>query len=190
MHDFIHHPDDRIIVDGLAMSMDFWMLIEPGYALPAGYIGRLFNNGEVHQLILEGNHTHHAADLNDNEIAGYLARKAEYDAAYGAYQAGAYVENNGGSIDIYGPPDLSADKSEIANDGVDTITITCDLGDAAATDEIRWSVIAPDGSVIEEVDNAVAGVDTWQITTSHVGTHTVRVETDYFGWAEKVFEGV
>ena len=141
-------------------------------------------------MIGEGNHTHDLGEIDDAEIAGYVGRKAEYDAAYAAYQAGAYVENNGGSIDSYGPPGLSADKTEIANDSLDAVTITCDLGDAGSTDEIRWSVTAPDGSVINEVDNAVSGVDSWQLTTSHIGTHTVLVETDYFGWAEITFEGV
>ncbi len=190
MHEFIHHPDDRIIVDGLAMPIDFWQIVEPGYALPVGYIGRLFNDGFEHKLIREGNHTHDIADINDGEIAGYVARKAEYEAAYAAYQAGAYVENDGGSIDVYGPPALSADKTEIANDGIETITITCDLGDAGADDEVRWRVTAPDASVIEESDTAVAGVDTWQLTTSHIGVHNVLVESDFFGWAEITFEGV
>lgn len=190
MHEFTHHPDDRIIVDGLTMPIDFWMIVEPGYALPAGYIGRLFIGGHEHKLIREGNHTHDIGDINDAEIAGYVARKAEYDAAYAAFQAGAYVENVGGVIDVYGPPSLITDKTEIANDGVEAITITCDLGDIEAGDEIRWSVTAPDGSVIQDVDDAVAGVDSWLLTTSHIGTHTVRVETDYFGWAAITFEGV
>lgn len=188
-YDF-HEFTDKVVILGVVFPRDFWDVAEPGYVLPAGYIGRLFTEGHAHHLVRAINNTYDQSNVNDTEIAGYVARMAEYDVAYAAYQAGAYVENVGGIIGVYGPPSLSADKTEIANDGVESITVTCDLGDAVATDEIRWSVTAPDGSVINEVDNAVAGVDSWQLTTSHVGVHTVAVETDYFGWAEILFEGV
>jgi hypothetical protein len=190
MTDFTHHPDGRINVQGLILPEVFWALVEPGYALPAGYIGRLFTEGQAHHLIRTGNNTYDQADLNDAALAGYVARKAEYQAAYDAWQDGAQVENQEGAIVVFGPPALSLDKSQIANDSADTVIVTCDLGDPEAVDEIRWKVTAPDGSEIDAVDNAVNGLATWQLTTSFEGAHTVRVETDAFGWAEINFEGV
>jgi len=190
MIDFSHHPEGRINIQGLIVPDTFWAQVEPGYGLPEGYIGRLFTEGQAHHLIRTGNSTYDQADLNDVEMAGYVARKAEYEAAYAAWQGGAQVENQEGAIVVSGPPALSLDKAQIANDSADTITVTCDLGDPDAVDEIRWQVIAPDDSAIDALDNAVNGVASWQLTTSFEGTHTVRVETDAFGWAEISFEGV
>ena len=189
MHDFIHHPDNAIVIQGTIFPIDFWQVVEPDYTLPAGYLGRLFTSGKAHHLIRAGNGDQDQADLNDATLAGYIARKAQYETAYAAYQNGAYVENVAGEIVISGPPALSVDSEQIDNDGLDSLTVTCDLGDAQASDEIRWSVRAPDGSVSEAQENAVNGVDSWELTTSHEGRHTVRVETDRFGWAEISFEG-
>lgn len=190
MHDFIHHPDDKIIIEGDIFEMDFWMIVEPQYALPQGYIGRLFTAGQVHQLVAEGNSRHDPADKNDPIFAEYVARKAEYVEAYAAQQNGSYIENIEGDIVISGPPTLSVNKSQIENDGVDSITITCQLDDNTLEDEIRWSVTAPDGTVVTAAQNAVNGVDTWELTTSHEGVHQVQVETDEFGSAGISFEGV
>ena len=41
----------------------------------------------MHQLIRDGNATHDPVDVNDTEIAGYVARLAEYQAAYAAGMA-------------------------------------------------------------------------------------------------------
>jgi hypothetical protein len=190
MHDFIHHPDNNIVIQGTIFQMDFWLTVEPNYSLPQGYIGRLFKAGQVHHLICEGNANQHQADKNDAVLAAYIARKAEYEAVFEAQQNGAHVANVNGNIVISGPPTLSTDKTQIENDGVEAVTITCDLGDLTATDEIRWSVTAPDGSVTQTTANAVDGVSVWQLTTSHQGGHSVRVETDRFGWAQIEFEGV
>jgi hypothetical protein len=189
MHEFIHHPDQAIVIQGAIFPIDFWQMVEPGYALPAGYLGRLFTSGKAHHLIREGNGHQDQADLSDATLVGYIARKSEYEQAFAAYQEGAVIENVGGEIVISGPPELSVDRGEIANDGVDSVTVTCDLGDPEASDEIRWSVSAPDDSVNEAEADAINGVDSWQLTTSFEGVHTVRVETDRFGWAEIRFEG-
>ena len=189
MHDFIHHPDNRINIQGTGLSMAFWMILEPGYTLPVGYIGRLFTEGEVHQLIREGNTTQDQGDIDDVTLAGYVARLSEYQAADAAYVAGAYVENVGGLIEVSGPPSLIADKTEIANDSIETITLDCDLGDPV-TDEVRWRVTAPDGTFVDNVENASGGTSQWILTTSHTGTHIVRIETDNYGWVEITFEGI
>ena len=190
MHQFIHHPDANIVIQGSIFPMEFWQIIEPEYTLPEGYIGRLFTPGQVHHLIRDGNADHDPANKNDATLAGYVARKAEYEAAYAAQQTGAHIENINGNIVITGPPSMSANKAQIENDGNDSVVLTCDLGDPDADDEIRWSVTAPDGTVVEAADNAIDGMGTWELTTSHEGGHTVRVETDRFGWAEIGFEGV
>ena len=194
MKDFIHHPDYIIIIQGTMLPSDFWQIVEPEYSLPGGYIGRLFTEGQVHKLIRVGNATHDPADINDAEIIGYVARLSEYQAAYAQYLSGAHVENVGGEIVISGPPSLSVDKTQIENDGIEQVTVTCDLNDVGSTDEIRWRVTAPDGELFPpggpEAANAVAGVDTWSLDTDQEGFHSVRVETDNYGWAEITFEGI
>ncbi len=189
-HDFIHHPDGRIVIEGESFPLNFWNIVEPDYSLPVGYIGRLFTKMLVHHLIREGNNTHDQADVENSELINYISLKAIYQTAYQAHQDGANVFNDNGNIIISGPPLLSVDKSEIINDGVDAVTITCDLEDANLTDEIRWSVIAPDGSIQTDVEFAVYGVDTWVLTTSHIGVHKVVVETDFYGTSFITFKGI
>ncbi len=190
MNDFTHHPDGRINIQGNSFPMSCWGIFEPDYLLPSGYIGRLFIEGQLHHLIKEGNNTYDQADIYDPEIAAYVGSLPSYQESFTALLSGAHVENVEGTIVISGPPALGANKTEIANDSTEQILIACDLGDTFATDEIRWTVTAPDGTVIPATDNAIAGQDNWMLTTSHVGTHLVRVETDRFGSAEITFEGV
>ena len=189
-YDFIHHPDGKIIIQNSDYTMLFWLMVEPSYAIPNNYIGRLFNIGQANHLIRIGNDTYDQGDINDAILTEYVNKKVEYDTAYAAYNNGAYIENIDGIIVITGPPLLTLDKEEISNDGIDTITVTCDLGDIEAVDEIRWSVTAPDGSIVSEADFAIGGIDQWPLTTSFVGLHTVRVETDFYGSKDIVFNGV
>ena len=188
------HIGNFVSILALVVPLDFWQIVEPGYSLPDGYIGRLFTEGQEHKLIRVGNATHDPADINDAEIIGYVARLSEYQTAYDAYLSGAHVENVAGEIVISGPPSLSVDKTQIENDGIDQVTVTCDLNDVGSTDEIRWRVTAPDGELFPpggpEAANAVAGVDTWSLDTDQEGFHSVRVETDNYGWAEITFEGI
>jgi hypothetical protein len=193
MYDFRQYPDN-VSIQGLIMTIDFWQIVEPYSTLPMGYIGRLYIKGQVHHLIKVGNATYDQRDINDAEINGYVARLAEYQTAYAAYQSGAHVENVAGEIVINGPPSLSVDKAQIENDGVEQVTVTCNLNDAGSTDEVRWRGTAPNGDLFPpggpEVDNVVSGIDTWKVDTDQEGTHTVRVETDNFGWSEITFEGI
>jgi len=189
-YDFIHHPDGKIIIQNSDYTMLFWLMVEPSYAIPNNYIGRLFNIGQANHLIRIGNDTYDQGDINDAILTEYVNKKVEYDTAYAAYNNGAYIENIDGIIVITGPPLLTLDKEEISNDGIDTITVTCDLGDIEAVDEIRWSVTASDGSIVSEADFAIGGIDQWPLTTSFVGLHTVRVETDFYGSKDIVFNGV
>lgn len=94
------------------------------------------------------------------------------------------------------PPDLTADKTSIPvvtdpNNPTagETITVTCDVGDAGYTGIVKWRMDTPDGSVITGSDNAVAGVDTWQISTTQEGVHWVTAETDTHGIARISFIG-
>ena len=123
---FIHHPDNQIIIQGSIFPIEFWQIVEPNYALPQGYIGRLFTSGHEHKLICEGNATDHPADKNDPILTGYVARREEYEAAYAAYQNVAQVENVNGQIIMRDRQLLTLDKAEIIQEaqGIDTYDIS------------------------------------------------------------------
>lgn len=104
MNDFIHHPDGYVVIQGTIFPDEFWAIAEPGYALPDGYIGRLFTARVMHHLICEGNARHDQADIDDPQLSDYVARKAVYEATYAAWENGALVENVAGELVITDPP--------------------------------------------------------------------------------------
>lgn len=77
---FKHHPDGRIYIGSLSMTLDDWLLDEPDYpALPAGFIGREFIAGERHYI-----HTDTTAvplGLYDPVVAGYVEAEEAYQRA-------------------------------------------------------------------------------------------------------------
>jgi hypothetical protein len=101
----------------------------------------------------------------------------------------ASVDGGGAIIDVLevGPPTIDSDKSSIVADGVDTITISVDVGDAGYTGAVDWQVIAPDETVTEVADNAVAGIDTWAFAVTQVGEWLVVAETEAHGSATLSF---
>jgi len=48
---FKHHPDGLIYVGEAAIPLEIWLIYEPGYALPEGYTGRVYEPGVRHDLI-------------------------------------------------------------------------------------------------------------------------------------------
>ncbi len=48
---FKHHPDGLIYVGETAIPLPQWERYEPGYALPEGYSGRVYEPGVRHALI-------------------------------------------------------------------------------------------------------------------------------------------
>lgn len=186
---FKHHPDGRIHVNASVYPIAFWAAVEPNYNI-GSYIGREYMPGEYQHLIRAGNRDYDRGSRLDAELDGYIYRQSEYDAAFASWQNGAFVENVGGVISVYGPPVISVDVNQIEADGVDSVVVTVDVGDVGATDVIDWECIAPDGSTIVEAANLVAGLDSWELTTSHVGVHVVNVIVENWGSCSIVFEGV
>lgn len=103
----------------------------------------------------------------------------------------ASVDGSGAVIDVLevGPPGIDGDKSSIVADGLETITITVDVGDAGYTGIVRWQVVAPDETLTETTDNAVAGSDFWTFAVTQVGEWLVAAETEAHGSATFRFAG-
>lgn len=73
---FQHNPDDGIRIGDVTLPLSMWVLDEPGYALPAGYIGSEYRPGVRHFI-----HTDDTAvplPLEDAVKDGYLAKEIEY----------------------------------------------------------------------------------------------------------------
>ncbi|MCB9438422.1 MAG: Ig-like domain-containing protein [Anaerolineales bacterium] len=187
---FIHHPDNLIIIDDLILPLGFWTIVAPTYALPEPYSGREFIPNVRHHLLTLDGVGQDQADLGWAEGIEYIAQKATYQAAWDAYQQGAFVFLDNNQVVIQGPPVLSADKTHLDNDGQDTITLTCVVSDLDFNGSVTWTVVAPDESEVSVNDTAVDGSATWQLTTSFEGFHTIRVVVEQFGTAHLSFEGV
>ena len=81
---FKHHPDGFIFVGDLTLPLDEFLLEEPGYVLPEGYIGREYAPGERHFL-----HTDDRADPQplvwlegDADVARVEVYRAHYEARH------------------------------------------------------------------------------------------------------------
>jgi hypothetical protein len=187
--EFTHHPDNYIIIDGIQFPFAFWNIVEPNYNLPNGYIGRIYTKNTKSHVIRIGNVTFDQDEKNINELDFYISNLPEYQALFDDYLNGAQITIVNDSYVVKGPPLLTTDKTQILNINDDTITITCDLQENVI-EEIRWSVIAPDGTTVNEIDNTAGGIGVWERTTSHLGIHIVRAETDNYGSSEITFEGI
>lgn len=88
------------------------------------------------------------------------------------------------------PPSVNPNKVQIQNDGVDQATIQATISDASYTGAVKWMVIAPDGSVMKQSENAVAGAASLALTTTQEGIHRVVAETELHGIAQIEIEGV
>lgn len=179
---FIHHPDGYIVIDNSIYPMNFWLTVEPGYALPQGnYVGRIFVPGIKNHLIRSDRNEHESIDLLWQEGSDYIAKKSIYDNALAASRNGAFVENVDGNVVVSGPPSISSDVPEIDNDGVEQVVITVDVGDAAYTGLVIWDIFYPDGNSFQDQENAVSGVSQLTLTTLQEGNHTIKVFCDGFG---------
>lgn len=47
---FQHHPDGVIVINGVMFPLPFFLLMQPDYSLPEGYIGRIYIPNETHQV--------------------------------------------------------------------------------------------------------------------------------------------
>jgi hypothetical protein len=82
---FQHHPDGVITINDLQYALDEFLVDEPDYQLPEGYIGREYVPGERHMLF-----TSTRADpqpLTWPEGDGYIAKVAEYQQRLAQAQA-------------------------------------------------------------------------------------------------------
>lgn len=85
---------------------------------------------------------------------------------------------------------LTSNKAQITADGVDSATLTANTGDASYTGNVRFTVTAPDGTILTEDVSAIAGVATTTMTTTQVNAHTVKAECIEFGSDEITVEGI
>lgn len=110
-------------------------------------------------------------------------------ARFGANIAGVSVNSSGSVIHftaesstlanqataLFGNMDtltLTANKTQIQNDDVDTATITHNTADAS----VNWYWIAPDGALIGQgTENSVSGVVTLEMSTTLEGLHTIYI---------------
>lgn len=85
---------------------------------------------------------------------------------------------------------LTSSDAQITADGVDSATLTANTGDASYTGNVRFTVTAPDGTILTEDVVAVAGVATTTMMTTQVDNHTVKAESIEFGSDEITVEGI
>lgn len=185
---FIDHPDGYISIEGMVYPNDFWALVEPDFEHVSAGSTRIFESGVKHHIITNGKAV--SQDIHDAIFTGYLAKKADYDAALAAHNDGAFIGNENGVIVIRQISDLSADKSELENDGADSATITADVADASFTGQITWRVIAPDGTESIETEAMSAGQATLLVTTTQEGSHSVSAEVVDYGSKQIEIQGV
>jgi hypothetical protein len=80
------------------------------------------------------------------------------------------------------PPQLTSEVT-----GAGEVTVSCDVGDVAYNGAISWECIAPDGIAHKASGTATDGIEVWIIQTGQIGTYSVRVDVELFGFAEITF---
>lgn len=111
----------------------------------------------------------------------------QYNGVTSAYPGRAYLVD--GAITAKSL-NLTSNKAQITADGIDSATLTANTGDASYTNNVEFTVIAPDGTITTEIIAAVAGVATTTITTTQVDSHTIKAECVEFGNDEITLEGI
>jgi hypothetical protein len=79
---FRHHPDGIIYIDDFSEPLAEFLVDEPAYSLASPAIGRVYTQGQGHWLTTGD--TVFAGEYPWVEGDTYIARKAEYQAAYDA----------------------------------------------------------------------------------------------------------
>ncbi len=77
MSSFIHHPDGRIYIDEMKISLEAFLESEPGYKLPDDAIGMRYNGARSVYYSKTRERVEDGADL---VLEGYIKKKAEYKA--------------------------------------------------------------------------------------------------------------
>jgi hypothetical protein len=80
---FQHHPDGRITINDFKCTLDEFLVYEPAYALPKGFIGREYVPGVKHVLFTANRAEPQPLEWPEGD--GYIAKVANYQ----QYQADA-----------------------------------------------------------------------------------------------------
>lgn len=87
-------------------------------------------------------------------------------------------------------PTLSADKTQIAADDTDAVTLSIQVGSPAYAGTARYRILTPEGNDISGFEPVVAGNAALVMTFEQVGSHRIRVDVLEYGYAEITVEGV
>lgn len=113
--------------------------------------------------------------------------QAQFDTIEASITARAYLNNETVTLKALL---LSSNKAQITADGVDTATLSADSGNVNYTDNVKFTVIAPDNSVFTETIAAVAGIATTTLNSSQVGNHLITAESIEYGVKQITVEGI
>lgn len=78
---FRHHPDGWLQIGGLVLPLDEFLIEEPGYALPAGMIGRIYDPAAGRHALTDGANQS-GGPVPWPEGDGYLANEEAYRTNY------------------------------------------------------------------------------------------------------------
>ncbi|HEX3053226.1 MAG TPA: hypothetical protein VHP83_21385 [Aggregatilineaceae bacterium] len=132
-----------------------------------------------------------AASLFGGTAADYTfieLSPAQYAAVVAAMPGRSFLID--GAVISKLPPTLTANKSTVIADGVDTATITAQVSDPACTDILKWTVYVPDGSLVQGQENLIAGAAVLELQTSALGLHRISAESEQWGIAASAVEGI
>lgn len=73
---FVHHPDGYFVINGQVIAGDVFRRFAPAYRLPAGAIGRIYEPGVRHHLILPNGQQPQLLAWPEGDI--YIASKDRY----------------------------------------------------------------------------------------------------------------
>lgn len=89
---FQHHPDGVIIINGVMFPLPFFLLMQPDYSLPEGYIGRTYVPNETHQVFNSGSSLPQPLVWAAGDQ--YIAHQSQYSLAYQRLQNRKLAGNN------------------------------------------------------------------------------------------------
>ena len=69
---FIHHPDNRIVINGCNFSLDEFRLVVPKYRLPENASHRVYIRNKKHYIVYGKSRKH--LPLVDNECESYIQK--------------------------------------------------------------------------------------------------------------------
>lgn len=77
---FQHHPDGYIVIGGVHFPLAFFQMMEPGYTLPEGMIGRTYVPNQVHKVYNQN--SEFVQELDWTEGDNYIAKVSDYQLAF------------------------------------------------------------------------------------------------------------